>query len=397
MNKTFCMFPWVHLSLQPNGEVLPCCSSSSIGLYLENKTLYDVWNSEEIRNLRVNMLKGIESPSCQYCYMSEKVGQESYRQLTNKKYKHHLDIVKKTKEDGTVDKLNIVYWDFRVSNFCNFKCRMCIPANSTSWYDDYKKVFGTLYNQGNPTKINIIQELAPLFDIVEEVYFAGGEPLIIDEHYFILRKLIERKKTDVRIVYSTNLSVLKYKDKNVLDIWKNFKNIDIGVSLDGIGKRGELIRSGMKWDVFVSNLVSVRKKVPQARCSIGFTIQALNSFNAIKTQKMLFNSGLLKDVDDFKLHFLEEPEGLSIQILDKVTKKILSEKLNDHIENFLIPSGSVTSLNQYRGLIEYLNSEDKSHLIPEFVKYCSALDFVRGENTRETFPELKNLWNYEPS
>jgi hypothetical protein len=82
-----------------------------------------------------------------------------------------------------------------------------------------------------------------------------------------------------------------------------------------------------------------------------------------------------------------------MQILDKDTKKILCDKINDHILNFLIPSGSVKSLSDYKSMIEYLNLEDKSYLIPEFIKYCSSLDSFRNENTRETFPELKNLWN----
>jgi len=395
MNTTFCMFPWVHLSVQPDGEVLPCCWSSPMGLYKEDKSLDEVWNSEEIRNLRVNMLKGIESPNCQYCYTAEKLGQESYRQLTNKKYKHHLKTVKKTKEDGTVDKLNLVHWDFRFSNLCNFKCRMCNPVSSTRWYSDDEQVFGAVYNDGKPTKIDVLDELNPLFDIVEEIYFAGGEPLIMDEHYYILNKLIELKKTNVRLVYSTNLSVLRYKKHNVIEIWKNFEDISVGASLDGTGKRGELIRNGMRWRIFLSNLASIRKNVPQVKCSIGFTTQVLNCFTMMETQKMLVESKLLKQVDDFLFHFLEEPEILSIQILDKESKKILIDKINEHIENFLIPLGSVRSLSDYRGMIQYLNLEDKSHLIPLFKKHCSLLDTLRNENTKETFPELKNLWDYE--
>ena len=214
----------------------------------------------------------------------------------------------------------------------------------------------------------------------------------MDEHYYILEKLIELKKTDVRLVYSTNLSVLRYKKHTILEIWKNFSDISVGASLDGTGKRGELIRSGMRWKIFLSNLASIRKNIPQAKCSIGFTAQALNCFNMMDTQKMLVKSGLLKHVDDFLFHFLEEPEILSMQILDKDTKEILIDKINEHIKDFLIPLGSVRSLTDYRSMIEYLNLEDKSHLIPLFKKHCAVLDSLRGENTQETFPELKNLW-----
>jgi len=392
-SNTFCMFPWIHLSIQPNGEVLPCCSSSSLSLYFKDKTLYETWNSKEIKNLRLNMLNNIRSTTCEHCYITEKIGQQSPRQFVNRKYRHHLDIVQTTKNDGTVDKLNLIYWDFRFNNVCNFKCRMCGPVSSTSWYEDYYTFVGKKYNGGKTEKIDILHELDPLFDIVEEIYFAGGEPLIMEEHYYILEKLIELGKTDVPITYSTNLSTFDYKNKNVLNIWKKFKNIVIGISLDGYGKKGELIRSGLNWERFLKNLISLKNNVPQAECLIGSTVQVLNSFHIMDTQRKLFDLNLLNSIDDFRVQFLSEPEFLSLQILDKNTKKNLCNKIEDHITNFLVPNGSIRSINDYRSMSEYLNLEDKSHLIPEFIRYCTSLDIFRNENTKQTFPELENLWN----
>lgn len=392
-SKTFCMFPWIHLSIQPDGEVLPCCNSSPLGVSLGGSSLHEVWNSQEIKNLRLNMMNNIKSSSCEHCYTVEDVGQESPRQIINKKYHHHLDIVETTKNDGTVDKLNIVYWDFRFSNVCNFKCRMCGPVSSSSWYEDYQTLIDIDYNNGKIAKIDVLNELESLFESVEEVYFAGGEPLIMDEHYYILDKLIEFKKTNIPIVYSSNLSTLKYKEKNILDIWKNFKNIIIGVSLDGHSKRGEVIRNGMKWNTFLKNLALVKENAPQAKYTIGSTVQALNGFHIMDTQRKLFEVGLLKNVDDFRLQFLNEPEFLSLQILDDRTKEKLCKRINYHIKNFLIPSGSIISVNDYESMINYINLENKSHLISMFIKYCSALDSIRNENTIKTFPELKNLWN----
>ncbi len=388
------MLPWIHLSIQPDKEILPCCVSSSSCGYFGDKPLSEVWNSEELKKLRVNMLHGIPSPNCEYCYTSEKVGQKSTRQFVNKKYKHHFNIVKTTKQDGTVDKLNLIYWDFRFSNLCNFKCRMCGPTSSTSWYSDDIKLNGTNYDEKERiAKIDILDELEPLYDNVEEIYFAGGEPLIMKEHYYILEKLIQLKKTNVTISYSTNLSVLNYKGKDILDIWKKFKNIDVSISLDGYGKRGEIIRSGLKWDLFLKNLVKFKKEVPHVNYSIACTAQALNGFHIMNLQKKLYQSGLLRSVDDFVVQFLKDPEILSLWILDKKTKTNLCQKINEHISDFLIPLGSKSSLNEYRSMIDYINLEDRSNLIPEFLKYCSSLDSIRNEDTKKTFPELKNLWD----
>jgi hypothetical protein len=110
------------------------------------------------------------------------------------------------------------------------------------------------------------------------------------------------------------------------------------------------------------------------------------------TQKKLFELGLLKNVDDFRLQFLNEPDFLSLQILDNDTKQKLCKKINDHIKNFLLPSKSIISANDYKSMINYINLENKSHLISMFIKYCSALDSIRNENTSKIFPELGNLW-----
>ena len=79
----------------------------------------------------------------------------------------------------------------------------------------------------------------------------------------------------------------------------------------------------MKWNTFLENLTTVKRNVPKVKCLIAFTAQALNCFDMMNTQKLLFDFGLLNSVDDFIFQFLETPEILSMQILDNNTKKIL--------------------------------------------------------------------------
>jgi len=204
-SKTFCMAPWVHLHIWPNGDTYPCCMTPmnlSVGNF-QHSTLLELWNSEDMKNLRTNILNDKKSESCQRCYELNSTGRKSVRDSINSEFADSYDIIDTTNTDGSVDKLNLKYWDFRFSNICNFKCRSCGPHLSTAWFNDHEKLYGkrdsrtrqTFYSGGSAKKL--WSEIEPLFDIVEEVYFAGGEPLIMEEHYKILKKLDEMNRHDV--------------------------------------------------------------------------------------------------------------------------------------------------------------------------------------------------------
>ena len=98
-----------------------------------------------------------------------------------------------------------------------------------------------------------------MFDKVEYIHFAGGEPLITDEHYKVLEKLIERGRTDITIRYSTNFNQLKYKKYDVIEMWKHFKHIQLMTSLDDYGDRYNYIRNGGEWNNVIENYKKLKE------------------------------------------------------------------------------------------------------------------------------------------
>lgn len=429
-NKTFCMAPWVHMNIAPNGDVYPCClmplehpdneeehqeteelspitketaieiistecngDSRTFGMgSLMNESLKEIWNNEKMRELRRNMLCGKKSEYCTTCYKEEEVGHTSARQNMNNTYGSHYKYVKETKEDGTFDRFNLIYWDFRLNNVCNFKCRMCGPGYSSSWEQEMRKTFDI---DGEYPKIDIqgvLEDVEPLYDIVEEVYFAGGEPLIADHHYTILKNLIQRgRNQEVRLSYNTNFSTLKYKDHDVLELWKRFPRLAIQVSCDGIEKRGELIRKGFDWQRFLDNYKNFRNKFPYQRLTINCVVQILNSFHFIDVHKELYLRGIIKDWDDFNLCLLHSPDYLSITLLDSESRKTLGEQIKYHIKNYLVPAKANKSIGQYMSVLKLLSADKNEHLLPTFKSYMSTLDIIRNENSLEVFPELKRI------
>ena len=215
MNKTFCILPWIHLHIWPNGITYPCCLTTNDYVLgnTNSSSFIELWNSSRMKELRQNIIAGKPTTGCSRCYEHEIQGYKSLRQNMNKDFQHLFSRTKLTKEDGTVDNIYMAYMDIRFSNICNFKCRTCGPELSSFWVDDAISLGRCPQDQLKLLKIKntldeLWQDMEEWIDTVERIYFAGGEPLIMDEHYKILEYLINIGKTNIIIYYNTNFSNL---------------------------------------------------------------------------------------------------------------------------------------------------------------------------------------------
>lgn len=389
-NETFCMAPWVHLHIRPDGEVRPCASycGSSYGSLKQN-SIEEIWNSDTIKKIRKDMVNGLPNQGCLTCYLYDKVGLLSERSFNNQSFFHHLDLVENTEDDGTCNEMRFIHWDITSSNLCNFKCRMCGPMNSIEWQ---KEQFGK-YNYIKLDEKYFSDILDKFISSVEYIYFSGGEPTLIKNYYEILEKLIKFNNTEVTIDYNTNFSILDSKFKNIISLWKKFKNLQISMSIDGTGERGELIRSGFNWEKFLNNVKYYYSNISDKNLTALITVQALNSFHVIDLHRELFEHGIIKNIDHIILEFLTFPQYQSVWILPENIKNTLNLKIQDHIDNFIIPNGGIQSLKFFQSYQKYLFLRDGSKYVNEFKSKMFELDLIRGENVKEVFPELKFFWD----
>jgi sulfatase maturation enzyme AslB (radical SAM superfamily) len=365
---------------------------------LHENSLKQIWNSEKIKKMRLDMLNQVKRLECSECYICNDIGKISYREELNTEFSSNFEFIPHTEDDGTFEKFNLVYWDFRLSNVCNFKCRSCSEKNSNT--------FAKEHSERNP-QLNIPilldvgetpslwEEIEELYPVVEEIYFAGGEPLIMDSHYKILDKLIEYGRYDVRLIYNTNFSTLTYKGKNIFDYWEKFSNVSVNVSIDGFGKRGELIRKGFSWDKFTSNAKQFHERFTNQSDQFNFhvicTVQILNAFHSIDLHKKLYEEGIIKHLDHFTFNYLFVPEYLSLSCLPNKIKLEVFKKVKDHIKNYLKPKGA--EISGYISYIKFIASKPPPDQLANFVHEIQCLDEIRNENTRTTFPEFEEaIW-----
>jgi radical SAM protein with 4Fe4S-binding SPASM domain len=403
---TFCIIPWIHLNTTPNGEVLHCCITDERGQVgdLRTETLQDVWNNDKMRQLRVKLLNGEKPASCSKCYEQESNNIQSFRHSANLNFQSHLDnIAGKTNSDGSLDDMKLRYWDFRFSNLCNMKCRMCGHQSSSAWHADMISLYGTDSVPADPV-INVsdhsIQDLYQLLDEqidhVEEIYFAGGEPLIMDEHYYILERLIERGRSDVRIRYNTNLLKIKYKHWDNMQLWQHFNLVVINASIDAMGQRAEYIRNGTVWSTVDENL---RRLIaaPNVYIHASPTIQVLNLLHIPDLVDYLLDIGL-----DIKFlwmnNVLTTPRHYHINTLTDPVKAKVVDRFNRHISSLTDTQVANNLRQQYDSMISYMESDHPSGddlrvLRQQFVDHSAKLDQLRSENLLDVFPELADHCN----
>jgi radical SAM protein with 4Fe4S-binding SPASM domain len=395
-SRAFCLMPWVGMGSDTKGDVFPCCVSWGFPVgNMKATPLSQIWNSSGMRELRLRMLEDKQSPACSRCYLAEQSGALSLRTRTNREYAHYLSRVETTRPDGTVPEFALPYLDIRFSNLCNFKCRTCRPELSSAWHRDAaalgwevgESALVSAYSQSQ----DLWGQLEKLLPGIEEIYFAGGEPLLMDEHLRFLELLISKRRFDVRLLYSTNFSVLSHRGVDLAGLWDQFKSVEIVASLDASGRRGEYLRKGMVWDQILLNRERLARGCPRAYFHINATVSALNAwhlpdFHLEALAKKWVEPG------KFHLNLLFDPEEYRIQALPGDFKEKIRDKYEAHCRRLAETGADLPAAKDFAAAARYLFTEDRSAAFPRLLEKTRRLDALRGENVVEVFPELAPLF-----
>jgi hypothetical protein len=282
-NKTFCMAPFTHTYLSPQSERRLCCASREKATwatqYIDSErsdgdstyspsTIDQHWNSEYMKDIRRKLMAGEEIQQCTVC--NDKIlNIYTYRDyFNNTLFPHKIDeIFEKTDDDGHLH-LDPISYDYRITNLCNFKCRMCGDQLSSQWEAE-NRIMGFYENGSEPWASRDYKPIIEKFQKevaekelweavrtgrIEEIYWVGGEPLMWDIHWDVMKYLVDSGLSkNVVIRYNTNLSNIRYKDHYLYDYLPHFKNVNICASIDGTGRVVEYVRHGIKWDKWLEN------------------------------------------------------------------------------------------------------------------------------------------------
>lgn len=388
--------PWTHMHLWPAGTTYPCCMSDPefpIG-NTQKQSLQEIWNGKELRNIRMNMLQDKPSKECRRCYELEENGMSTLRTGSIGNYAHHWDKVEATSDDGSAGDVNMAYMDIRFSNLCNLKCRSCGPQFSSSWFEDHKITHG---DPGHPKILQVrdemksfMDELDPLLESVERVYWAGGEPLITKEHYNILDKWIAMGKRDVSMDYTTNFTQMYYKKKTAFDYWNKFENVRVAASLDANHARGEYLRKNMVWGEVVQNRRTMIEQCPHVYFELTPTVSVYNVLNLPDFHKEWIEEGLLEP-SNIRINILLDPTYMRLSILPPWIKSKVAERYAEHIAYLKQFDNIAGVINDYESILNFME-KDRTDEIKMFKFKTQRIDNLRQENLLDVFPELEGIW-----
>jgi Iron-sulfur cluster-binding domain len=394
-SKVFCMAPWVHLYTSPVGDASPCCiAKTCVGSSLE-QSLEELINSNGMKQLRLDMLNERYNPACETCHIHQNSGISSSKDQYYHRFNKHFDeVISNTNEDGSLDNFKMRYFDFRFSNICNFKCRTCNSNFSSQWeHEDLQRAvpYAKIYPKNN--RKQSLDEIVSHIPHMEYAYFAGGEPLITEEHYFILEEMLRQNKTDIILVYNSNASNFKFKNKDIIGLWQKFSNpIQFYASIDHFGERAEYIRNGTDWGKVESNLLTLNQ-VPWVNlglntvCSI-FNYPTLHKFYQYLIDKKIYtnNSNL------FGIYGMVSPQHFTAHVLPNDIKKTAEIENNKLIEFMKTINFANHRIEAIQNIINWVNSSNTWDLYKDEFRYSIIeLDKVRNEDFTKVFPELASL------
>lgn len=445
-SDTFCVLPWIHFATRPNGDMRLCCSANAsgagqnhtVGLVKNERGLpanfgketpMSAWNNEYMRSVRSTMLEGDIPSSCSKCFEEESKGVASKRMWETVDWIQQgisiEDLIKDTEENGTVPE-KLVYLDLRLGHTCNLKCVMCSPHDSSRWVEDHKKVYPLFqakelkdqmswdakdFNNYWYEHPDFWKEMYAQIPNLRQVYFAGGEPLMIKEHKLFLEEIIRQGYANqILIRYNSNALLL---DESIIDLWKHFKKVKFAMSIDATEYRNYYIRYPSEWETIVQNLRRLDDTPDNIQVSIAVAIQILNikhlpDFAKWKIQQNYKKINLENIVDGveagggiFNMHLLYIPTWLSIKCLPEEDKVEVRKKFADFAnwlhENYRQDEDfwkkNPYGWKRWQAVLDFMDSEDHTDQLPAFKEYVERLDTLRKTNFIDVFPELAHLLN----
>lgn len=382
--KTICMLPWVSMEVTPMGTYRPCClyseSIPNVSVH-NNNSIHDAQHSDYMKDLRKQFLDGKKPAGCQMCWNEETVlGRMSKRKATFIKIKN----IQPTYTESSVAP---IFLDLKLGNICNLKCRICGSWSSSKWAQeeidiangDNQLALDQLKKGQWPRRIpSWWQSLEDALEHIEYLEFTGGEPFLINEHFDLLQVLVDRgysKKIDIH--YNTNGTV--WPDRGV-DLWKQFKRVEIAFSIDDTGKRFEYQRYGSDWNK-TEEVVKTAYNVWQMNTNLA--LQICTTFNVQNIYYWPETEAWIRNQDIVSLHYniLQEPPVFNLRNLPTNAKQVIANRIRQCKDTIKIEQ-----------IINFMNLSG-TDMSKEFIEKINLHDAYRNEKFEDAHPEVWKLLN----
>ena len=383
------------MEASPIGTVRPCCladdellDNAGQKFNLVTADFAEIQNSNHMRDLRQQFLAGKQPNTCRKCWNEEDAGRTSKRMHTLDRLKH-MGI----SEEWTQDAKPLMFLDLKLGNICNLKCRICGSWSSSSFaveeisqdVDAHSKTSFPyqMLKAGRWPRENeqFWTQIDQCLSDIRYIEFTGGEPFMIEEHFEMLRGIVDRGiASQVEIHYNTNGTQYPH---GAIEIWKHFKTVEIAFSIDDLGERFEYQRSGAKWEDVQINIELYRKmrqQYPNIQLQCCSTV---NIFN-VRYIDQLAHWISVQGFDFVYWNIMHDAWYFSVASLPLDAKHAIADYLK---------SVKTGYQKEFDGIIDFM-MRGQSTDGAETLRQIQKLDQRREQNLADIAPELAELLNY---
>ena len=397
-HEKFCVLPWISIEASPIGTVRPCCladdeivDNDGNKFELSTADFADIQNSNHMRDLRQQFLDGKKPQTCRKCWNEERSGRTSKRMHTLDRLKHMLP-----DQEWTADAKPLMFLDLKLGNICNLKCRICGSWSSSQFAaeeinnlpagEDKKKTFAyQMLRAGAWPRENqqFWTQLDSVIDQIRYIEFTGGEPFMIQEHFRLLERIVEKGIAgQVEIHYNTNGT--QYPEQ-AEDIWQHFKTVEIAFSIDDLGERFEYQRTNAVWAEVEHNIAkfdAMRSRNPNIQLQACITV---NIFNIYYLDGVA-NWAAQQNFDFVYWNMMHDAWYFSIATLPDSVKDVITQHLNAQD----IPA---VYQQEFSRIIDFMNRGASTDGMILRMK-IRDLDQKREQDLRVVAPEFAALIDY---
>ena len=364
----FCHAPWTNIDISPQGVISPCCKFQ-LRHYTEkyNVQWHDIdqyLNSDFLAQVRQQLSQNQWPLGCERCQIEEQNSILSKRQLDQQRWQHHYD-----REPNTVLTASIAF-----GNTCNLKCITCNSSSSSKWHQEYRDIYGRDVVPVHFYKQDFVNDFVSQVPNLVDLDIPGGEPLLsgVAEQKQLLQHYIDSgRASKITLHYTTNATL--FPDSAWLALWQHFKEVDIQLSIDGLGQRYEYIRYPASWATLEQNVagyVELERKNANIRLSVSHTVSAYNILYIPEFVAWCIDAGLPQPW----LGRVHNPAHMRPEVWPGPARQYIQSKLQ-----------AADSVSQSWATV--LNADHSEHFA-DFVRYTQAHDAYRNKNFAHTFPEL---------
>ena len=367
--SNMCYHPWVGLDISPQGEFKPCCKYKNT---INVNSITEYQQNDELNQLKEDFLNGLKPTACKRCWDDEDAGLPSKR-ILDQKYIFHNN-------QPELNSLKVLSLPF--GNACNLACRICDSYSSSGWIVESKKLQDhfpniKIYKHQRFYQNQIfIDQIKKISQHVNHFEFPGGEPFLDSKskHLEFLDYIISHNNVaNISLHYITNVTI--FPSIEYWNRWKNFKNVDIQLSIDGLESQFEYNRWPAKWNTVITNVqkyVDYRLTYSNIQLSISHTVSIFTIYYLPEFVKWCLQHKLNKPY----LGVLANPLMYDVRCLPISVKDIIATKLNKF---------------KFDHIVKYMYSDDLSNQFSNSLNYIKVLDQQRNQSFELIFSEFNKI------